>query len=128
MAQQESSVAQALVPTHGSQHEMQFAPPSREPPNDARLLHHSNSWDEVLNSIEAAREDYEKKTGKSRLRAIPRSQVVVTTLHGLTEMIPEQDGLSILRGGLKLIFGVCFHDRKCSGGETDVPPATPQAN
>jgi len=65
------------------------------------------SWDDVLSSIEATRDEYERKTGKNRLRAMPRSQVIVTTLHGLTEMIPEQDGLSILRGGLKLIFGVC---------------------
>ena len=64
------------------------------------------SWDDVLGSIEETRVEYERKAGKNRLRAIPRSPVIVTTLHGLTEMIPEQDGLSILRGGLKLIFGV----------------------
>ncbi|KAK4449013.1 hypothetical protein QBC34DRAFT_101728 [Podospora aff. communis PSN243] len=110
LGQQNSSTAQALVPGNGLQHAMQLAPPSSEPHNGAGLLHRSNSWDEVLNSIEAAREEYEKKTGKGRLRAIPRSQVVVTTLHGLTEMIPEQEGLSVLRGGLKLIFGL-LHKR-----------------
>ncbi|KAK0624115.1 hypothetical protein B0T14DRAFT_565417 [Immersiella caudata] len=104
-----NNTAQALVPISGQQ-VTRLAQTSIDVPNDASLLHRTNSWDEVLDSIEAARDEYERKMGKSRLRAIPRNQVVVTTLQGLTEMIPEQDGLSILRGGLKHIFGL-LHKR-----------------
>lgn len=71
------------------------------------VVSHGNcSWDDVLDSMESARTEHSTKSDKNKLRAVPRNRAIVTTLHSLCEMIPEQDGLSVLRGGLKLVFGV----------------------
>jgi hypothetical protein len=64
------------------------------------------SWDEVLDSIYVAKSEYEGKTSSQILRAIPRNSVLVGALRSLADMIPDQDGLSVMRGGMKYIFEV----------------------
>lgn len=64
------------------------------------------SWDDVLASMEQAVANDETKADRSRARALLRNRPVIVTLQTLTNMIPDQDGLSVMRGGLKYIFDV----------------------
>lgn len=64
------------------------------------------SWTDVLQSMQNASSEYRAKSESNRLRAAQRDKSIAMTLLSLTEMIPEQDGLSILRGGLSTIFKV----------------------
>ncbi|KAK7403239.1 hypothetical protein QQX98_011011 [Neonectria punicea] len=61
------------------------------------------SWAEVLASMEAASHQYKVKANNAKLRAAQRNRTVAVTLQSLAEMIPEQDGLSVSRGGLNSI-------------------------
>ncbi|KAM5358870.1 hypothetical protein ACJZ2D_014929 [Fusarium nematophilum] len=62
------------------------------------------TWAEVMSSMEEATQNYKAKAENDRIRAMQRNRAVAATLHCLAEMIPEQDGLSVLRGALKGIF------------------------
>lgn len=65
------------------------------------------SWLQVLNIMENAEKTYAKKAEDNRVRGWIRGGGVLAAILGrLTELIPEQDGLSILRGGLAFIFEV----------------------
>lgn len=64
------------------------------------------SWDEVVSTMEAARAESDKRKRKLPVR-IYKNRALVTTLESLSDMIPDQNGLSVLRGGLKTIFKVC---------------------
>jgi hypothetical protein len=68
------------------------------------------SWQDVLDSMETARQDFDSATKKSKGKAAIRYKIVLSTLQSLTEMIPDQDGLSVMRGGLKMIFSVLSID------------------
>lgn len=63
-------------------------------------------WDDVLESIHDAKEQYHTKSEKNKLQNVYRNKALIMTLHSLTDMIPDQNGLSVMRGGLKLIFKV----------------------
>ncbi|KAK7963481.1 hypothetical protein PG996_008828 [Apiospora saccharicola] len=62
------------------------------------------SWEDVLASMEQAVTQDETKIRRNRARALLRNRPVIVTLQSLTNMIPDQDGLSVMRGGLKYIF------------------------
>ncbi|KAH6687816.1 hypothetical protein F5X68DRAFT_261159 [Plectosphaerella plurivora] len=62
------------------------------------------SWQDVLDSMETAAAQYGAKTESNRLRALPRNKAIAVTLESMTDMIPEESGLGVLRGGLKTIF------------------------
>lgn len=63
------------------------------------------SWDEVVSAMAEARAESDKRKRKLPVR-IYKNRAVVTTLESLSDMIPDQNGLSVLRGGLKTIFKV----------------------
>jgi hypothetical protein len=67
-----------------------------------------SSWTEVLDSMQVARQEYDDKAGKSKFRDVHANKSILKTLEALTEMIPDQDGLSVLKGGLKAVFSVSW--------------------
>ena len=68
--------------------------------------HRGFSWDDVLESIDSARKHHNTKAETRKISDLYKTRALITTLHSLTDMIPDQDGLSVMRGGLKLIFKV----------------------
>lgn len=62
------------------------------------------TWTEVLSSMQDASSEYREKSETNKLRAAQRDKAMAMTLLSLTDMIPEQDGLSFLRGGMSTIF------------------------
>ncbi|KAK1757033.1 hypothetical protein QBC47DRAFT_378286 [Echria macrotheca] len=62
------------------------------------------SWDDVLNSLSEAQETFNQKAAKSRFRKITRSKSIVGTLGSLTQLLPDELGLGVLRGGLNAVF------------------------
>jgi len=62
-----------------------------------------------MRSINTAKAEYAAKATKSKGRAALRSRPAMKTLHMLTNVIPEEKGLSALRGGLTLAFKVAFN-------------------
>lgn len=64
------------------------------------------TWTEVFLSMQNASTEYREQTETSRLRAARRDKAIAVTLLSLTDMIPEQDGLCIMRGGLSTVFKV----------------------
>jgi hypothetical protein len=64
------------------------------------------SWDEVLTSIDQAIDAYNEKGKKSKFRKVGRNSAIVSTLESLAQVVPEGKGLSVLRGGLSMIFKV----------------------
>lgn len=60
-----------------------------------------------MDSMETAAAQYGAKAESNKLRALPRNRAVAVTLESMTDMIPEESGLGVLRGGLKTIFKVC---------------------
>ncbi|KAL2760258.1 hypothetical protein ACRALDRAFT_2024281 [Sodiomyces alcalophilus JCM 7366] len=63
------------------------------------------TWDEVLDHMEAAQSVYTARASGNPIRtALRHGRVIGETLGPLAEMIPEEDGLSVLRGGLVFIF------------------------
>ena len=87
-----------------------------ERPDDAANLTGSGAvenytWTDVFSLMQNASSEYREKSESSKLRAAQRDKAIAVTLLSLTDMIPEQDGLSILRGGMSTIFKVTpsFH-------------------
>ncbi|KAH7375239.1 hypothetical protein B0T11DRAFT_323291 [Plectosphaerella cucumerina] len=70
----------------------------------AEASYENCSWQEVLDSMESATAQYGAKAESNRLRALPRNKATAVTLESMTDMIPEESGLGVLRGGLKTIF------------------------
>jgi hypothetical protein len=64
------------------------------------------TWTDVFNLMQNASSEYREKSESSKVRAAQRDKAIAVTLLSLTDMIPEQDGLSILRGGMSTIFKV----------------------
>ncbi|KAK0625447.1 hypothetical protein B0T17DRAFT_655176 [Bombardia bombarda] len=54
--------------------------------------------------MQTARDEYDTKKQKSKIKHVQGNKAMVTTLLTLADMIPDQDGLSVLRGALKLVF------------------------
>jgi hypothetical protein len=61
----------------------------------------------VIDAIDTAKAEDDAKADKSRIRAyVRRSGPEIAILDSLTDLIPDQDGLSILRGGLSVLLKV----------------------
>ncbi|KAL7783102.1 hypothetical protein V8C37DRAFT_397453 [Trichoderma ceciliae] len=66
------------------------------------------SWKDVFDCIEEAKKTYVKKAEDNRFRGwIRKGEVAIGLLERLSDAIPDQDGLSILRSGLAFIFQSC---------------------
>lgn len=64
------------------------------------------SWNEVLELIHDAEDRYVLRGEGSWLRRNMRRDDVAAVLKDLTELIPEEYGLGVLRGGLSMLFTV----------------------
>lgn len=62
------------------------------------------SWSDVLAAMEEATE-FDRTTRKGPKR-IYKNKALLITLESLSDTIPDQYGLSVLRGGLKTVFKV----------------------
>ncbi|KAL7929925.1 hypothetical protein V8C35DRAFT_170134 [Trichoderma chlorosporum] len=63
------------------------------------------SWRDVCNCIEEAKKTYEKKAEDNRFRGwIRKGDIAIGILERLSDCIPDENGLSILRTGLVFIF------------------------
>ncbi|KAK4139550.1 uncharacterized protein C8A04DRAFT_32938 [Dichotomopilus funicola] len=72
---------------------------------DNTLPNRSSCWQDVISAIETAKAQDGAKAEKSILRSrLRKSGPEVAVLEALAGMIPDQDGLSILRGGLMTLF------------------------
>ena len=67
----------------------------------------SCSWEDIMVAIDAAKTKYATKADKNMGRAFVRSRPAMTTIHALCNVIPEETGMSVLKGGLMLTFKVC---------------------
>lgn len=68
------------------------------------------SWNDVLELIKDAEDQcFEKCKGSWFRRNLRRGEDVAAVLQNLTEMIPEEYGLGVLRGGLSMLFTVSQH-------------------
>lgn len=70
------------------------------------LKFQSCSWDDVLESMLVAKNHHDGKGETSKMRSALRNRTIIVTLQSLTNMIPDQYGLSVMRGGLKYVFDV----------------------
>lgn len=67
------------------------------------------SWNEVLKVIQDAKDQYLEKAKRNWFREkLRKGEDVATVLQNLTEMIPEEYGLGVLRGGLSILFTVSW--------------------
>ncbi|MGI4851483.1 MAG: hypothetical protein ACRYGR_06030 [Janthinobacterium lividum] len=67
------------------------------------------SFDVDLQTVHDARDDYHAKAEKHRSRAWMRDgKELADILNAMTAMIPDEKGLSVLKGGLAFIFRVCL--------------------
>jgi len=74
---------------------------------DASIPSRYNRWQDVLDAMEAALAQDQAKADKSAFRArVRKSAPDVAVLESLAEIIPDQDGLSVLRCGLATLFKV----------------------
>lgn len=82
------------------------------PPENPTVKAPDVTWGDVLGYIETAKKSYAKKGDDDRFRGwIRDGDNAVGVLERLTELIPDQYGLSVLKGSLAYIFQVgtkCF--------------------
>lgn len=65
------------------------------------------SWNDVMKLIQEAENQYMEKAKRNWFRQkLRKGEDVATVLQNLTEMIPEEYGLGVLRGGLSILFTV----------------------
>jgi len=65
------------------------------------------TWDDVFDQIDAANAAYEAKAPKGSFRNFIRGgKADARTLDSLCSIIPEEQGLGVLRGGLSFFFQV----------------------
>ncbi|KAH8125958.1 hypothetical protein ACSS6W_007906 [Trichoderma asperelloides] len=77
-------------------------------PGDSTIIPQELSWRDVFDSIEEAKKIYEKKTEDNRFRGwIRKGDVAIDILERLSEAIPDENGLSVLKTGLVFIFQSC---------------------
>lgn len=64
-------------------------------------------WEDVMDCIAKAKVVYDDKGKSNKVRAWSRNaDATVEVLKSLTGMIPDEEGLSVLRQGLVMIFQV----------------------
>lgn len=67
------------------------------------------SWNDVLKLIENAEDQYAEKAKNSWFRQkLRRGENVASVLQSLTDLLPEEYGLGVLRGGLSILFTVSW--------------------
>lgn len=76
------------------------------------------TWEDVVKTIEEAEVEDELKASRNKMRGLAREgEWLATALKGMTAMIPDEKGLSLLRGGLSFLFSVSapqqFLTRQC---------------
>lgn len=63
------------------------------------------SWEDVIGAIQKAEPEYEAKRSKNKMRGFLRdNDSLARALQGMAEFIPDEKGLSVLRGGLVFMF------------------------
>ena len=73
------------------------------------------SWNDVFEQIDTVERAYDAKAPKGSLRSrIRDGKSDAQTLNSLLFVIPDEKGLSILRGGLSFIFQVQLPQDPCS--------------
>ncbi len=76
---------------------------------DTSLYNRHSGWQDVVDAIEATKAQDHAKADKSFLGMRARVRKLgpeIAVLDSLTAMIPDQNGLSVLRGGLTTLFKV----------------------
>jgi hypothetical protein len=76
---------------------------------DTSLCNRYSRWQDVVDAIETAKAQDQAKADKSLLGMRARlrnSGPEIAVLDSLTAMVPDQNGLSVLRGGLTTLFKV----------------------
>jgi hypothetical protein len=74
---------------------------------DANLLSRYYRWQDVVDAIDASKAQDVAKADRSSVRArLRKAGPAIALLESLAGMIPDQDGLSVLRGGLTTLFKV----------------------
>lgn len=74
---------------------------------DFKLKPQGCGWEDVLTCIASAKATYDDKGMKSKIRAWSRNaETTVDFLKSLAGIIPDDEGLSVLRQGLVIIFQV----------------------
>ncbi|KAK4119073.1 hypothetical protein N657DRAFT_675165 [Parathielavia appendiculata] len=72
---------------------------------DANLLQGLHGWRDVVDAIETAKAQDNAKSDRSKIRGrLRKSGPEIALLESLAGMIPDQDGLGVLRGGLTTLF------------------------
>ncbi|KAL1841758.1 hypothetical protein VTJ49DRAFT_6596 [Mycothermus thermophilus] len=72
---------------------------------DSSVLSYISRWQDVLDAIEAAKSQDGAKAENNVLRAgLRKAGPEIAVLESLSNMIPDQDGLGALRGGLTTLF------------------------
>ncbi|KAK4097729.1 hypothetical protein N658DRAFT_500150 [Parathielavia hyrcaniae] len=72
---------------------------------DANLLRGLSGWQDVVDAIETATAQDNAKSDKSKVRGrLRKSGPEIALLESLAGIIPDQDGLGLLRGGLTVLF------------------------
>lgn len=109
----DTTIAQGALTVLGTRPSQALTPQpvAGDPPDDTTNLTGSGAvdnctWTDVFNLMQNASSEYREKSESSKMRAAQRDKAIAVTLLSLTDMIPEQDGLSILRGGMSTIFKV----------------------
>ena len=74
---------------------------------DDSLPNRSSRWQDVIDAIESATAQDNAKAERSSVRArLRKSGPELAVLESLAGMIPDQDGLCVLRGGLTTLCRV----------------------
>jgi hypothetical protein len=78
---------------------------------DSALKGVNSSWEDVLDYIQSSEMAYNAKAEKSWIRNwVRNSKVTAENLKIGVELIPDEKGLSVLRGGLCFMFDVILRD------------------
>ena len=87
------------------------------------------TWEHLLVYIDSAVALDENKGKKNKLRgALRNAKADVQLLNSLASIIPDEKGLSFLRGGLSVIFQVCHDDSRHSCHHIHLPPVMDPTN
>lgn len=76
---------------------------------DSTAIPQNVSWRDVFDCIGEAKKTYEKKAEDNRFRGwIRKGDIAIGILERLSEAIPDENGLSVLKTGLVFVFQVCL--------------------
>lgn len=74
---------------------------------DPQLKLQSRSWEEMVKAMEDAEAEYALQGSNSKVRSFFRNgDLYAKALKGMSEMIPDEKGLSVLRGGVVFLCSV----------------------